>query len=54
VRRALPADGHPPLVASGRTLHGRLTALAQRLARRATRGPSPGPWPGCTPGSSAL
>ena len=54
VRRALPDDGHPPLAASGLTLHGRRTAISQRLERGENRGPCPGPSPGCKASSSEV
>jgi hypothetical protein len=53
VRSALTDDGHPPLAASGLTLHERLTAISQSLGRVEKRGPCPSPSPGCTPSSSA-
>jgi hypothetical protein len=47
VRRALPDDGHPPLAASGLTLHARLSAISTRLERVAKRGASPSLCSGC-------
>jgi hypothetical protein len=47
VRSALTDDGHPPLAASGLTLHDRLTAISQSLERLAKRGVSPSPLSGC-------
>jgi hypothetical protein len=41
VRRALTADGRPPLDASGLKLHDRLTALTARRERGEKRGPCP-------------
>jgi hypothetical protein len=41
VRSALTDDGHPPLDASGLTLHGRLRAIADALERVEKRGPYP-------------
>ena len=52
VRSALTDDGHPPLDASGRKLHDRLTALSQSLERVAKRGLSRSRLSGCTPSSS--
>ena len=43
VRSALTDDGHPPLAASGLTLHDRLTAIAGSLERVEKRGPCPRP-----------
>jgi hypothetical protein len=42
-RSALTDDGHPPLVASGLTLHDRLEAMAESLDRVEKRGPCPSP-----------
>jgi hypothetical protein len=53
VRCALTDEGHPPLAASGLTLHDRLTALAQRLERGTNRGRGPSPSSGCQPSSHA-
>jgi hypothetical protein len=47
VRRARTDGGHPPLAASGLTLHDRLTAISQSLARVAKRGPCPRLLSGC-------
>jgi hypothetical protein len=52
VRSALTDDGHPPLAASGLTLHDRLTAVAESLARVAKRGHSRRPLAGCRRSSS--
>jgi hypothetical protein len=41
VRSALTDDGHPPLEASGLTLHDRLTAITASLERVEKRGPCP-------------
>jgi hypothetical protein len=43
VRRALTADGRPPLAAAGLQLHDRLTAIAQSLERVEKRGACPQP-----------
>lgn len=40
VRSALTDDGRPPVAASGRKLHGRLTALSASLDRAAAQGGS--------------
>jgi hypothetical protein len=52
VRSALTDDGHPPLAASGLTLHDRLTAISTSLERSAKRGCCPSPSPDCTRSSS--
>jgi hypothetical protein len=44
---ALTDDGHPPLAASGRTLHDRLTAISHSLERVEKRGCCPPPSAGC-------
>ncbi len=49
VRSALTDDGHPPLAASGLTLHDRLTAISTSLERVAKRGPCPRPSSGSRP-----
>lgn len=46
VRSALTDDGHPPLAASGLTLHDRLSAISTSLERSATRGGDPRPLSG--------
>lgn len=46
VRSALTDDGHPPLAASGLTLHDRLTAISQSVERIAKRGACPSPLSG--------
>ena len=43
VRSALTDDGHPPLAASGLTLHDRLSAISTSLERSAKRGCYPSP-----------
>lgn len=52
VRSALTDAGHPPLAASGLTLHDRLSAISHSLERVAKRGRCPRPSPGYTPSSS--
>lgn len=52
VRSALTDDGQPPLVASGLTLHDRLSAITDSLERVAKKGGSPSSSPGCKPSSS--
>jgi hypothetical protein len=46
VRSALTDDGRPPLAASGLTLHGRLSAIAESLDRVEKGGRSPRNWSG--------
>jgi hypothetical protein len=47
VRSALTDDGHPPLAASGLTLHARRSAISMSLERSAKRGCYPSPLAGC-------
>ena len=46
VRSALTDDGHPPLAASGLTLHDRLSAISTSLERSTKRGCYPSPLSG--------
>jgi hypothetical protein len=48
VRSALTDDGHPPLTASGLTLHERLTLIATSLERIAKKGASQQNLSACT------
>lgn len=52
VRSALTDDGHPPLAASGLTLHDRLSAIATSLERVAKRGACPSLSSACRRSSS--
>jgi len=52
VRSALTDDGRPPLVASGLTLHDRLSTISQSRDRLGKKGPCPRRSPGCRPFSS--